>query len=142
MKTFDEAWKELFRNGMVAFIKNKEGRTIPVRGANRHACEYFWNAALRAAGTIATEGKNINPVDPGPHGELYDKLYREHERAEALAADLAAVRRTADSMATGAMEAELTRVKAELEQYKQWEREVDEALKTLDRLSHLGPQPK
>lgn len=47
MKTFDETWEELFKGTPVAFIKSREGKTIPIRAANKWACEYFWHAALR-----------------------------------------------------------------------------------------------
>jgi hypothetical protein len=47
--SFEEFWTKLFGNYAVAFIRNREGKTIPIRLGDRHIAEFFWRQGFNAA---------------------------------------------------------------------------------------------
>jgi len=53
--SFEEYWQKLFGQSATAFIKTREGRTIPIRIGDRHIAEHFWRKGFdAAAGEVKT----------------------------------------------------------------------------------------
>jgi len=46
---FEEFWQKLFGTSIVAIIKNREGRAVPVRLGDRDIAEFFWRKGFDSA---------------------------------------------------------------------------------------------
>jgi hypothetical protein len=44
--TFNDYWDKIFENSAVGFIRNGDGKVMPIRLADRKVAEHFWYKAL------------------------------------------------------------------------------------------------
>lgn len=42
---FDEYWDRLFNSSATAFVKDRQGKTFPLRLGDRQIAEHFWDKA-------------------------------------------------------------------------------------------------